>query len=439
MPLAVDRTEEPAGLDRLPYFAGLVRDLFDEFSRRDAPFTSEQPVFVRSDAELVDRYLGHAPVVDVPRDLLQDAFRLGLDELERLGLWVQTGGEPDPLGDMIGDCLVDALASSLGEYNLRPSPQPRRSLQDDIETRFRDQALSNGTRYLVAKGGDVPVVVINACGLPLKLWHRLISDDHGLKLILVESRAFRLVSGEMHAPDDLKADVEDIVAVLDQEHVATVPVVSWCSGARVGAQLAAEYPYRVRSSVFVAPTFRSHGGALGMGSTFEEQMATIFKAVVQRPNLARYFATAIQELAIPVDWPSLTSDCVARSKRLAGLPAKENVSALLLPMSTSTQLINYAARMTADMAVQDLSTFERIESPILLITGEADEIVNNKTTRAALSMCKNGFIDARITGAGHYITDLQYSYLRSLAVPFLRELVLPKPMARALIDEVIPL
>jgi pimeloyl-ACP methyl ester carboxylesterase len=160
------------------------------------------------------------------------------------------------------------------------------------------------------------------------------------------------------------------------------------------------------------------------GSPFEDRLEQIFNTVKKTPALATPLVKMISRIAQPPDWDGLAADPVGRAKALFSLPSQETAAAFLIPMSTAPFLLNYAHRTAADEAYpmsKTLGALATTDIPVFLITGSHDTMVSNQATCAAL--CKSGVrhIHAEVSGAGHYIQDLQYPYFLWLLKGFLQQ------------------
>jgi pimeloyl-ACP methyl ester carboxylesterase len=103
---------------------------------------------------------------------------------------------------------------------------------------------------------------------------------------------------------------------------------------------------------------------------------------------------------------------------------------LLVPMAREDDLLNYGRRITADIGYPMDQALASLRMPVLLITGQYDNVISNAFAGAALAAYVPGFTHINVKGAGHYIHDLQYPYFLWLLESFTAELKPPAPAAR---------
>jgi pimeloyl-ACP methyl ester carboxylesterase len=271
--------------------------------------------------------------------------------------------------------------------------------------------------------GDQPLLIVNALGIPLKIWNRLLTDSSDqFRIIVVENRCGDLLSGGMNSDVALTQHAEDIAEVLACEHLDGVHILGWCNGGRIAIELANKCRSSVRSLTLLSPTLRAAGEKTQPGSPFEDRLEQIFITVKKTPALAAPLVKMISRFSQPPDWDGLVSDTAARAKALFALPALQIASALLIPMSTPSFLLNYAKRTAADEAyaiAETVRSLAQSNMPALLITGSHDSMVSNRETCAVLECAGLNGIHAEVSGAGHYIQDLQYPYFSWLLKSFI--------------------
>jgi hypothetical protein len=80
-------------------------------------------------------------------------------------------------------------------------------------------------------------------------------------------------------------------------------------------------------------------------------------------------------------------------------------------MATPDSLVHYVQRTYLDETISSEAPVALPGEPIVLIQGSHDSIVDNVQTREWLEARAPGFTAYEVSGAGHYIHDLQYPYL----------------------------
>jgi pimeloyl-ACP methyl ester carboxylesterase len=364
---------------------------------------------------------------------MADALSSGFAHLRKRGVTTRDAdAEVDPVAILLCDSIADAFAASLGNLNLSPDVA---SSGDAFAEGCEDRRTTRGVRYLDRRASGNPMVLVNACGMSASLWSRLLKDrSTPWRLIIPQSPCTDLDQGGMAAAADLSADGVAIAAALDDAGIDRADLLAWCSGARIAVEFAGRFPDRVRSLILVCPTLRGAAGVKPQGSVFEDEIHRIFAEVDGRPNLAPAFAEAFRSLMVFTAWERLAGQPKQRAATLFGLPARERVSALIAPLVRPEFLVNYARRALRDETHQVDVALAKLKMPLLLLTGDDDNRVNNAFTAALFGAWDLRFVHARVKGAGHYLYDLQYPYFRSILSAFLAG-TLPARSARVEVED----
>ena len=138
-----------------------------------------------------------------------EAMTDGLQYLKRQGtVVIETDADNDALGQMMLDSTMDALAAAENRLSLRPCPQLRIPLAEVLSSLYDMHSPRGGPRYFIRRTGTVPLVLVNAVGLPLEIWSRFLGDStHPFRILVVESRCSDLVRGGMVGDADLSDDL----------------------------------------------------------------------------------------------------------------------------------------------------------------------------------------------------------------------------------------
>ena len=111
------------------------------------------------------------------------------------------------------------------------------------------------------------------------------------------------------------------------------------------------------------------------------------------------------------DWSRLGDQPEERARQLFGLPRKAFATAITEPMATPASLVHYARRTYLDEAISGTVGEPLPGDRVVLIQGSHDTVVDNAETRRWLAARAPGFTCWEVSGAGHYVHDLQYPYL----------------------------
>jgi pimeloyl-ACP methyl ester carboxylesterase len=416
-------------------FHGLLDDALAEITRREPVYLSRFELVLPLFRKQVRRHLAHPLFASFSETEMEAALASAIRHFRKRGVSAtvrENDGDGDPVAMLLCCSIADAYAASLGRLTLFPAVK---APDGDIAHGYEDRRTVNGARYLVRCAGQSPLLLINACGMSLSLWRRLMMDQSARwRLIVPESPCTDLLQGGMRTADDLSAEIGAIAAALDDAAVDRTDLLAWCSGARVAVEFAARFPERVRSLVLVSPTLRGAEGVVPAGSNFENDMNRIFEAVDRGPYLAPAFANAFTQSEF-TDWEKLANKPDQRAVTLFGLPAREHLPALIAPMVSPDFIVNYARRVLADQKHAVHASLARLKMPVMLLLGDCDNRVNNSFTVAALKASGVRFLRVEVRGAGHYIYDLQYQYFRSILSTFLAGGT-PTPSARVEVESV---
>ena len=253
------------------------------------------------------------------------------------------GGEADPVSLVLCDAIADAYAASDGRLSLSPAAAPDGG---DPITAFEERRSEHGVRYFDERTDAPPLALVNACGMSLTLWSRLMKDKaRRWRLIVPEIPGTDIIAGGMRAASDLYADSAAIASALDHARVDRADLVTWCSGARIAIEFAARFPDRVRSLALICPTLYGAAGVVPLPSPFEDDLSRIFVTVAEQPKLAGMFADAFREL---MTRGKLDDHPGEHAAALFGLPAREHMPALIAPLVKPEYLINYGRRVLRD-------------------------------------------------------------------------------------------
>jgi len=402
-------------------FFQLIDDALGEIVRRDPPYLERFPLTFPVLAKQAEIYGRHPQFQSFSLTQIESGLQMGLEYIAEQSGDVRTDGEEnDPVARLMLDSIMDAFAADQQVLHLRPNDQTPRTLAHILRSDYDERRTSEGIRYFTRRFGERPLVLISACGISPAIWSSFLGDhSHSFKIIIVESRNTELLLGGMQNCVDLTVDGADVAAALDTEQVSEADVLAWCNGARIAIGMVDRYPDRFRSLILLSPALRGMSGVAPQPSAFEEVMSEIFENLTKRPQLAGNFANAFAKQPQAVNWDTVASDPSHRATTLFGLAAKEHSRTLLAPMLRPDSLINLGRRLAFDQTYPTSEALSRLDLPLLLLTGDHDTIVNNAFSCAALTTWGPSVVHAKVTGAGHYLHDLQYPYFISMVSDFL--------------------
>lgn len=401
-------------IDACNTVSGLLDCAGDEVLRRVPGYFASCPAVICL-PDLAARYQQRPPFQRWPADRISARLQEALREfIRRRIVFKRDPRRSDPVSEMLLDSAMDAFAADDGELGLRAPAVGKSSATRALAEGFDECRLPSGTRYFIGRRGAIPLVLINAVGISCATWAKLLADDtHPFRPVLVESRSTRLESGGLNQYVDVEADAEDIARVLEQEKLSESIVLAWCNGARIALKFVSEQMAGLRSLVLLCPTIRGCRELEHCRSEFEATFEYVFSRVTQSPGLANFLSAALRPAEEP-NFADFADDGAARAANLFRLPAREYAGDLYAPVASGESLIYYAQRTEADRRFDIRKAMSQVRCPVLLITGKYDGIVSNELTLSAMNAAGMRATHFEVDGAGHYIHDLQYVYLRMI-------------------------
>lgn len=419
-------------------FKRLLDDALSEVSRREPDYFSRFSLALPASNCRIERYLQQSLVQRYSPAQIDNALADGIAYFDALGVnFAETTSDPDPLAQLMLDSIMDAFIAVQDNLFLQPGFVHSRSFPTALADAYDSRQTPSGRRYLVGQRGRRQLLLINALGIPLTVWWKLLFDpSHDFQIIVVESRCGDFLAGGMQSDVDLSQHAIDISEVLSCESIDQIDVLAWCNAGRVAIELARKCAGQIRSLVLLSTTLRGIKGVDPRPSPFEDNFEQIFSTIAKNRALAGPLIKMLSRLSKPPVWDTLTEDPAARAAALFRLPARDHTATLQVPMSRPEFLINYGSRTTSDESYPLHEVLSKINVPLFLITGDHDNVVSNAFTCAALSTWANAVIHASISGAGHYVQDLQYPYFCWLLKSFLYEEAVPSSTARVIVQQI---
>lgn len=410
-----------------------------EIDRREPEFLPRFQLAFPCGSARADCYNRHPALKDRDSDALDQAVTSGVGYLRRRGIKVEHSATfEDPVSKVFFDGFLDAFAAGIGRLPLSATRRQPKPFADVLGEQYDTRTTAGGRRYIIRRKGSRVLLLMNALGIPLGLWAKFLADEtHDFRIVTVENRCGDLANGGMASDATLTQHADDILDVLEHEGIRDLDVLAWCNSGRISVDLVTRGQLHVRSLVLLSPTFRGTRAGSREPSQFEERLQQIFETVAKNEALARPLVSMISRFAAPPDWDTLAGNPAARAAALFSMPAREHATAFLQPMSVPSFLANYGRRTAADEAYPMTEALERLAQssvPVLLATGSHDSMVNNQATLTALRSCGVPVIHAEISGAGHYVQDLQYPYFLWTLRNFTEKHGLPCSALRVTVD-----
>lgn len=386
----------------------------------------------------------------VPGFLADIGVRVGRDDLAA-AVDDASPGEPNDLHDLVRGTLA-ARGVTIGEH---PTGGP---LAEEVLRGVRD-AWREDTRHTVGAAPDAetvrtllaseyerralpdtsahcylrrrpgqPLLLLNALGLPLTIWSRLLHGDHGYQLIVPELSVCRLLEGGMTATKSAREVAGELGQLIEGLDNSGVDVLAWCNGGRIGMELLRTAGDLIGHLVLLCPTFRGGVTPSGQTSTFEDHLESMFALASSGPGRAGRVAALMRRPQPELDWSELAEEPTQLAAVLLGAPRAVLQNDMKIPMAEADSLAHYVARTRLDEALSADATGSLPGERITLICGSHDSVVANSHTVEWLTRRAPGFAHLEVSGAGHYIQDLQYGYLMHVLDRVLSERPAPRPL-----------
>jgi pimeloyl-ACP methyl ester carboxylesterase len=254
---------------------------------------------------------------------------------------------------------------------------------------------SRGLQYHVFGDTGPTVVVVNALGMGLFYWARLIDRlAHDHRIVIWELRT-TTGDGRVATVDD---QVEDIAAIVEEVAAGPVYLVGWCSGPKLCLRYASAHPDRVAAMVFLAGTY----GDPSSETSYQKRLGKVFELLLRSPGMAatvRNMLTDSSSVAAGLSDQSggdfaLEPEILARAD-----PSLQ--SSLITPYRSDETTLAYATQLL-DFWSRSLDAEARAAgSPTLIIGAELDRIASPKLGQEVAKLLPRGRC-IEMPGATHY-------------------------------------
>lgn len=310
------------------------------------------------------------------------------------------GGLPDNGVDQtLIDHLVQIFCHSeafLKATNERSS----KSWIEQMQHRVIEGAGSPLNYYVGGKGEQV-LMIINAYGQSLYFWNNIarhLLDEY--RVVVWEMRGTSCVAGGMNEAFEISQHIEDALTIIREENIQALDIVGWCTGPKLAMEVYRHVPDKVRTLSFITPSFKNFPG-MPMDTPYEKNMEPVCRRAIDNPAVA---TTARRALSAVLSGKKSTEaeEMGARVETILEL-MNENLRTLVVaPFVNDTSLLNYARQLLNFWDYDISSLLPVINVPVLLITGEQDEIASPKLAQHVISQMPNARC-AQVIGGNHYL------------------------------------
>jgi pimeloyl-ACP methyl ester carboxylesterase len=350
-------------------------------------------------------------------------LRNTLEDLEELGGAVQrtwesrnvryeTGPTSEPVARELLRGVRDAMHPDLACRFGPPEATDVSALLRSEYTEF--SGASGAIRAHVRRRPGRPLLLLNALGLSIRIWSRFLQGTHDHQVILPVLSSCDVLDGGMTRTSSARQVAQDLRDLLLDLALPEVDVLAWCNGGRIGVELLRLAGASIGKLILLSPTFRGGITPGGRTSPYEDSLDKLFSLVASQPDRAAAVSAMLRRPQPAPDWQRLARKPVERAWQLFSLPRRTLDTAMVTPMAAPESLVHYVRRTYLDEAISAEPPVALPAERIVLIQGSHDSIVENAQTREWLEARAPGFTAYEVSGAGHYIHDLQYPYLAHL-------------------------
>ncbi len=306
--------------------------------------------------------------------------------------------EADPSTELLEAASAAEIAASLSAWSRyhaasRGSERARLAGFPGTETqRFlaRDGA-RDGLHYHLFGATGPTVVIVNAIGMGLQYWARLIdrlAPDHRVAIWQLRTAGGH---GEVATLDD---QVRDLEAVVEEVAEGAVHLVGWCSGPKVCLRYAAAHPDRVATMVFLAGTYGDPSSEVG----YQKRLGKVFELLDRSPAMAATVRGMLTASASVAAGLSETGGDFAQEPEVLARADPRLQSALIAPYGSDESTLAYAQQIR-DFWSRSLDA--GASSPTLVVGAELDRIASPRLGQeVAKTLPRARFLE--MPGATHY-------------------------------------
>jgi pimeloyl-ACP methyl ester carboxylesterase len=237
---------------------------------------------------------------------------------------------------------------------------------------LRRRAATGGVHYLVCGNGPETLLLVNAFGLTLDVWHDLVQSlpERFTVLAIDDGAAPGPAPGVPRTcyatPDSLPRFTDAVRRVLQAQGRRSCHVASWCSGAKFAIELARALPGSIASLSLFSPSFAGTPAAAGSDSAYETSLHTMCKLVERMPQAADSMARSMLAL--------MKKGETAAASSVFELPDTVALPWLHAPFSSAGHMIEYSRQLLNFRAHRLVGPAggEALDLPVMLVTGEMD-------------------------------------------------------------------
>ena len=265
-----------------------------------------------------------------------------------------------------------------------PQAGTRRSLSRD-----------DGLQYHVFGDTGPTVIIVNAIGMGLRYWARLIDRlAHDHRVVIWELRT-TTGNGRVATLDD---QAGDIAAIVEEVAAGPVHLVGWCSGPKLCLRYAAAHPDRVAAMVFLAGTY----GDPSSETSYQKRLGKVFELLERSPGMATTVRGMLTDSAsVAAGLSEQAGGDFAQEPEVLARADPGLQSSLIAPYRSDESTLAYARQIRDFWSCSLDADARAAASPTLVVAAELDRVASPKLgLEVAKALPKARFVE--MPGATHY-------------------------------------
>jgi pimeloyl-ACP methyl ester carboxylesterase len=252
----------------------------------------------------------------------------------------------------------------------------------------------DGLQYRVFGDTGPTVIIVNAIGMGLPYWARLVdrlTRDH--RIVVWQLRT-TTGQGQVATLDD---HVGDIAAIVEEVAEGPVHLIGWCSGPKLCLRYAAAHPDRVASMVFLAGTY----GDPSSETNYQKRLGTVFELLARSPGMTATVRGMLTDSASVAAGLSEQAGDFAQEPEVLARADPGLQPALIAPYRSDESTLAYAKQIRDFWSCSLDAEARAAASPTLVVSAEFDRIASPKLgLEVAKVLPRARFVE--MPGATHY-------------------------------------
>lgn len=340
-----------------------------------------------------------------------------LTELYSQGITLRHQSELDPLSKLVLLSIVDGLLAPEKSETQITTPQTNIPYQDKLIRREITKSSGDKVSYFELGRNQPSLLIINAVGVSLAPWARLIQDDEFTHNLIFWQYNQEATHGGLTKFHSIEHYIEDINAIISALDVEQIDILSWCSGCRVSLPLSACIPEKINRHIMLSPTLQGVAGCENHTSQYETNLNNFLQAVYKTPSIAPQVCHMLKQSSLNEFDPSILRALepmqrTTGAEKLLALPAKEH-TAIYTEVFHEPNSLNQYAHFIENVKEQNISSdIKQSKANHYAIMGSHDTSVNNQATLTAFKEKPLSYFT--VFGASHYLQYQQYDLFKRI-------------------------